>query len=63
MELFDTMDCPNFDGILPSEAWDACDAWEDWVYNNAKSFSEEKWDELVDMMCANRARYYTKYEE
>ncbi len=63
MELFDKMGCPTFDGMLPSEAWDACNEWEAWVYDNADSFSGGKWDELVDMTVDNRNRYYAKYGE
>ena len=61
MELFDKMECPTFDGMLPSEAWDACDKWDDWVYCNADSYSEDRWEELVCMMVDNRYRYYVKY--
>ncbi len=60
--LFDPLDRPDFAGMLPSEAWDACDAWEGWAYDNAESFSDEKWEEIVRTMCDNRDRYYAKYE-
>jgi len=61
-QLFDTLDIPDFEGLTADEAWAACDAWEDWAYDEADSFSEERWDEIVRTMHANRDRYYTKYE-
>lgn len=61
--LFDKLDRPNFAGMLPSEAWDACEAWEDWAYSNADSFSEGGWEDIVCTMHDNRNRYYAKYEE
>ncbi len=59
--LFDHLDRPDFAGMTAWQAWDACDAWEEWAFDNAESFSEEKWEEIVRIMCDNRDRYYAKY--
>lgn len=60
--LFDKLDIPDFAGLSADEAWAACDAWEDWAYSNAESFSEDGWDNVVRIMCTNRDRYYERYE-
>ncbi len=55
--LFDKLERPNFAGMLTSEAW------EEWAYDNADSFSEDGWDDIVRTIHDNRNRYYAKYEE
>jgi hypothetical protein len=60
--LFDEMEIPDFEGLVPSEAWDACEAWEDWAYNNTHTFSEDGWDNACRIMRANYDRYYQWYE-
>ena len=58
----DQLDGVNFDGMLPSEAWDACEAYECHAYDAAESFSDDDWDNVVAIVCANYDRYYAKYE-
>jgi hypothetical protein len=60
--LFDKMDRPDFTGLSADEAWAACEEWEDWMYSNADSFSDEGWDEAVRIARANYDRYYEEYE-
>jgi hypothetical protein len=60
--LFDKLDCPDFTGLSADAAWAACEAWEDWAYDNAESFSEDSWDNVVRIMRANYDRYYERYE-
>ena len=62
MVLFNKLDAPDFIDLLPSEAWAACEDFEDWVHCNAMSFSEDGWDKAVRTMCDNYARYYREYE-
>jgi len=60
--LFDKLDIPDFEGLDAEQAWNACEDWEDWAYNNAESFSDDGWDNVVRIMRANYDRYYAKYE-
>lgn len=60
--LFDKLEIPNFEGLTADEAWDACEDWESWAYDNGESFSDEQWDHVVYIMRNNYDRYYEKYE-
>ena len=60
-ELFDKLEIPDFTDMLPSEAWAACEAWEDWAYEEAYDFSDDQWDEVVGIMRANYDRYYEQF--
>jgi hypothetical protein len=60
--LFCRLDKPDFEGLTADEAWQACEDWEDWMYSNAESFSEDKWDEMIGIANANYDRYYEEYE-
>jgi len=62
-QLFDRLDTPTFEGKTPEEAWAACVAWEDWMYENAQSFSDDGWDEAVKTASTNYDRYYQTYVE
>ena len=62
-QLFDTLDAPTFEGLNAEEAFASCVAWEDWAYEEGDEFSDDKWGEVVRIMCANYNRYYAKYEE
>ncbi len=65
MILFDKDEKPNFDGLTEDAAWEALNAFEDYIYRigeNEDAVSEEKWDSLWVAYHAAKAELYAKYE-
>ena len=60
-QLFDTLETPDFTDMTAEEAWVACVAWEDWAYDVADDFSDDRWDEVVRTMRANYDHYYEQF--
>lgn len=61
-ELFDRFDTPSFDNLDADAAWAACEDFTDWMYENAGSFSEAGWDEVLRISTGHYAEYYRRYE-
>jgi len=60
--LFDKMDVPALAGLTEDAAWKAIAAFEDWMYSNAESLSEESYDWALSTVSALRTEYYRLYE-
>lgn len=60
--LFDKMDIPVLAGMTEDSAWAAIAAFEDWMYSNADSFSEDGYDQALFTVSALRTEYYTIWE-
>lgn len=57
--LFDKMDIPAIAGMTENAAWAAITAFEDWMYSNANSFSEEQYDCALHTVSSLRSEYYS----
>jgi len=60
--LFDKMDIPKLSDLSESAAWAAITAFEDWMYSNADSFSEDGYDCALRTVSALRTEYYTRFD-
>ena len=60
--LFDKMDIPVLSDMSESNAWAAITAFEDWMYSNAESFSEEEYDCALHTVSSLRSEYYTRFD-
>jgi len=59
--LFDKHARPILRGMTDDEAWEAVKEFEDYVYINALSFSENEWDCLRDEVPALFTEYYALF--
>jgi len=48
MVLFDKHEKPVLRGMTEDAAWAAVEEYEDYVYNNALSYSDDNWDKALD---------------
>jgi hypothetical protein len=60
--LFDKMDVPVIAGMTEDSAWAAITAFEDWMYSNADSFSEEGYDCALHTVSSLRTEYYSLFD-
>lgn len=60
--LFDKMDIPVLAGMTEESAWAAIVAFEDWMYSNADSFSEEGYDSALQTVSSLRTEYYNLFD-
>lgn len=60
--LFDKHERPILRDMSADAAWAACEAYEDYVYNSADSFSDEQWDDMLDDVRALYDEYYGLFD-
>ena len=60
-ELFNKHMRPDFSAMSESEAWAACEAYEDYAYRTAESLSEDEWERRVTDVRALYDEYYGRF--
>ena len=59
--LFNKFDTPVLTGLNEDADWEACEVYEDSIYNNNDAHSEENWDSLVKSVKDVYTTYYNLY--